>query len=73
METDIGVAAAVQMAASCNNINLPCELAFYSENYPDRFLKTPLEIRDGYMTVPMGPGLGVEVDWDMVEKYRLQI
>lgn len=71
IETDIGSAAAVQVAAAHKNISLPCELAFYTENYPVTFLKTPLKVENGYMQVPMGPGLGVEVDWDMVEKYKL--
>ena len=70
VETDIGAAAAVQVAASQRSINLPCELAFYSDNYPVHFLKTPLRIKDGAMEVPMRPGIGADVDWDLVEQYR---
>lgn len=71
IETDIGSAAALQVAAAFGNISLPCELAFYTDNYPVCFLKTPLKVSSGVMQVPQGPGLGVEVDWDMIEKYRL--
>ena len=30
-----------------------------------------LELVDGYVAVPDGPGLGVEVDEAMVERYRV--
>jgi muconate cycloisomerase len=35
-------------------------------------LATPLEIADGHATVPTGPGLGVELDTDAVERYRVE-
>jgi muconate cycloisomerase len=35
-------------------------------------LATPLQIKDGYATVPTGPGLGVELDDDAVERYRVR-
>ena len=35
----------------------------------DEILKTPLEIKDGYLSVPKGPGLGIEVDERVIEKY----
>ena len=31
-------------------------------------LKTPLEVKDGYLEVPDGPGLGVELDEQMLKK-----
>ena len=31
-------------------------------------LKTPLEVKDGYLEVPDGPGLGVELDEEVVKK-----
>lgn len=33
-------------------------------------LATPLEIKDGHATVPTGPGLGVDLDEDAVQRYR---
>jgi L-alanine-DL-glutamate epimerase-like enolase superfamily enzyme len=35
----------------------------------DEILKTPLDIKDGCLTVPKGPGLGIEVDERVIEKY----
>jgi L-rhamnonate dehydratase len=31
----------------------------------------PIRLEDGYLRVPTGPGLGVEVDEAVVEKYRI--
>jgi glucarate dehydratase len=33
-------------------------------------LTEPFVYREGFLEVPEGPGLGVEVDWDAVEKYN---
>jgi len=32
-------------------------------------LKDPLELTDGMITVPQGPGLGIEIDRRKIEKY----
>ena len=34
-------------------------------------LRTPLVIRDGWMDIPDGPGLGVEVDETVVASLRV--
>ena len=31
-------------------------------------IKNPIQLVDGHISVPIGPGLGVELDWDEVEK-----
>jgi D-galactarolactone cycloisomerase len=36
----------------------------------EELLTTPIEAKEGRVTIPTGPGLGVEVDWDAVERYR---
>ncbi|MEV1026632.1 mandelate racemase/muconate lactonizing enzyme family protein [Streptomyces sp. NPDC050264] len=37
----------------------------------DNLLVEPPTLRDGYVDVPTGPGLGVEVDLDFVERYQV--
>ncbi len=32
--------------------------------------RTPIRMREGYVDVPQGPGLGVEVDGNALRKYR---
>ncbi len=39
--------------------------------YEHDLLADPIEVVDGYAKVPDGVGLGHEVDWDVVEKYRV--
>ena len=41
-------------------------------NYTDDLLTEPLEIRGGYLQVPDGPGLGVEVDEAALGKYAME-
>ena len=35
-------------------------------------VRNPLKLEDGYLRVPDGPGLGVEVDEEVVARYRIQ-
>ena len=37
----------------------------------DKLLTAPIPCIDGHLVVPEGPGLGIELDWDAVEKYRV--
>ena len=37
----------------------------------DTLLMTPIPCVDGHLIVPEGPGLGIELNWDAVEKYRI--
>jgi L-alanine-DL-glutamate epimerase-like enolase superfamily enzyme len=40
-------------------------------NYADDLLVEPLLVRDGYVQAPTAPGLGVDVDDDALERYRM--
>src|SRR5215831_5056913 len=53
----ISLAAGVQMAASIPNF-LCQEQVSLGEGY----LKNPFKVRDGYIDLPTGPGLGIELD-----------
>jgi len=55
----ISLAAGVQIAASIPNF-LCQEQVSLGEGY----LKTPFVVREGYLDLPTGPGLGVELDED---------
>ena len=37
----------------------------------DDLLVAAIPCVDGHLTVPTGPGLGIEIDWDVVENYRV--
>jgi galactonate dehydratase len=57
----ISLAAGVQIAASIPNF-LCQEQVSLGEGY----LKNPFVVRDGYLDLPTGPGLGIELDEDAV-------
>jgi L-alanine-DL-glutamate epimerase-like enolase superfamily enzyme len=63
----LGTAAMLHLAAATAAF-LDCqECALHQMR--DTVLKDPLELVDGMITVPQGPGLGVEIDRGKVEKY----
>lgn len=71
-ETDLGCAAGLQMAASSKQICLPCEIAYYKKGmYQESMLMKPLIIENGMMQLPDAPGNGVEVNWEVINKYRV--
>ncbi len=37
----------------------------------DEMLRSPILMQESHMFLPEGPGLGVEIDWDKMEKYRV--
>lgn len=68
---DLGVkqAAVLHAVAATDAITLPPDTIYYA--WEDDVLETPLEIVDGAIDVPDGPGLGVTVDDEKVERYRI--
>ncbi len=75
----IGLAAAVHFLASMppsphtDRIPHPVMLEYDrgSNALRDDLLVAPIACVDGHLTVPTGPGLGIEIDRDVVEKYRV--
>src|SRR5713226_2238081 len=57
----ISLAAGVQIAAS-----LPNFLCQEQVSLGEGYLKKPFTVRDGYLDLPNGPGLGIELDDDAV-------
>lgn len=68
-ETGIAHAAGAQLVGCLPNLTLGCE--FYQCTYYSEadILEEPFPATDGYVRVPKGPGLGVSVNRDMLEKY----
>ena len=38
--------------------------------FRENLLAQPLEIKDGFITVPTGPGLGIDIDEDKLRFYE---
>ena len=63
----VGLAAQLQLAASTHVFGSANPCTYHQ--WPDDVLAEPLELVDGMITVPQGPGLGIEVDRAKVERY----
>jgi O-succinylbenzoate synthase len=66
LETGIGRAGNVAMAAM-SNFTLPGDTSA-SGRYYHRDITEPFVLNDGRLNVPTGPGLGVKIDLDFLEK-----
>jgi L-alanine-DL-glutamate epimerase-like enolase superfamily enzyme len=66
--TGITTAFACQLGAIMHTAVLPGVTA--SHGYEDDLIMTPHTMQRGFMKVPDGPGLGVELDEGAVERYR---
>lgn len=74
LEWDVGAAAMLHFIVSTPNMQVDrypgdCLGPFYHEF---SIAKNPLKIEGPYTTLHAGPGLGIEVDWDIVERNRLK-
>jgi L-alanine-DL-glutamate epimerase-like enolase superfamily enzyme len=65
----ISVAAMLQLASATPAFSICNESAYHQ--LQDDVLVDSLEIADGMIAVPQGPGLGIEVDREKVEKYQV--
>jgi len=66
-ETGINTAALLHLAAALPAVDWG--VGFSSQYLVDDILKTPLSFAGGHVSVPTGPGLGIEVDEAKVRRY----
>lgn len=80
IETGIGNAANLHLGAALRNATLPsvCPVSQPAGSdgpsiagvyYRDDLISTPFRFQDGQVLLPEGPGLGIEVDEEKLEKY----
>jgi L-Ala-D/L-Glu epimerase len=69
LETGIGVAAALHLAATLPAPIPACGLGTL-QLLRDDLLTEPLSVHRGWMTVPDGPGLGIDIDWSRLPGAR---
>ena len=70
-ETGISTAAILHLAASIPAVDWG--VGFSSQYLTDDILKTPHSFANGHVSVPAGPGLGIEVDEAKVRRYAREI
>jgi O-succinylbenzoate synthase len=70
LETGIGRAANAALAA-LPGFTLPGDVSASSRFYARDIVTEPAEVEDGHVRVPTGPGLGVEIDLDALERFTV--
>ncbi|MGD0949053.1 MAG: mandelate racemase/muconate lactonizing enzyme family protein [Candidatus Binatia bacterium] len=68
LDTSVGIAAALHLAATLPDPVLPCGLATASLLAGD-LAREPLVPRNGWLEVPRGPGLGIQLDTEMLQRW----
>jgi o-succinylbenzoate synthase len=68
LEAGIGLLATLHFAAAAPDVTFECGLATL-HLLVDDLLVHDLPVRDGFMIVPTGPGLGVDLDWKALNRY----
>ncbi len=71
LEPGISMVAKLHMAASMRIHPIASEFTELTQ-VDGTVLKQPLKVVDGCLAVPDGPGFGVEIDEDALEKYRIK-
>jgi muconate cycloisomerase len=69
-ESSLASAAAIHLACAVPAIDWGVSLTHFYLTYD--LVRQPLPLRDGYVALPDGPGLGVEIDEAEVEKFRVR-
>lgn len=82
LEGGVGNAANVQLAIACPGITLPSVIPVTTplggpdrtagRYYADDVVTEPFSYEDGHLHPPKGPGLGVELDEEKLEAYRVR-
>jgi glucarate dehydratase len=67
-ELGVSTAAMLHLAAASPSIVYAVDSHYHDQ--VDDIVTVPFRYRNGHFDVPSGPGLGVEVDWDKVQKYN---
>jgi L-alanine-DL-glutamate epimerase-like enolase superfamily enzyme len=72
-ELSIGTAAMAHLGSSLVNLNYTSDPTG-PELYIADIVKNPVKYENGYLLVPGRdrPGLGMELDWDLIDKYRVK-
>jgi len=68
IDAGIGLAAELHLTAASPQVTLECGLATLPLLVND-LLVDELLVRDGFLTVPTGPGLGIELDQQALNRY----
>jgi galactonate dehydratase len=66
--TTVGLGATLQVAACIPNF-LITEFFVHFQPRSNEIMKSPFQVKDGYIHLPQSPGLGVELDEEMMRQF----
>ncbi|MGQ0663376.1 MAG: mandelate racemase/muconate lactonizing enzyme family protein [Pseudomonadota bacterium] len=70
-EMGLAAAAEAQLAASARNLVFPCEIGSLEPiGFEGDVIQGDLRPEPGYIRLPDGPGLGVDLDWATIDRFR---
>ena len=69
----IGTVATLHFIISTPSCRYPMEYNIEPHPLRDILLKEPIVPKDGYLTVPDGYGLGIEINEEVIERYGIEI
>jgi muconate cycloisomerase len=69
-ESGVGTAATAHVASTVRHLPYASD-CWYASKLPDDIVVVPVPIEPGFTHVPGGPGLGVELDEDKLQKYLI--
>jgi muconate cycloisomerase len=72
LESSIGTAASLHVYASLPQLQEGCEL-IGPELLAAEVVDAPIRARDGQVTVPHGPGIGVSLDEERLARYARRL
>ncbi|GGH45165.1 o-succinylbenzoate synthase [Microbacterium album] len=72
LETGIGRAANAALAA-LPGFTLPGDISGSDRFYAEDIITEPIRMHDGVVDVPTGPGFGVEIDPERLERFRTSV
>ena len=71
LELGVGTAAGIHLSAAIPKLRYPCYM-FGPLKYQYDVLKQDLDIKNGMVKVPEGPGLGIELDMEKLELMKYE-
>jgi glucarate dehydratase len=69
-DRELGVSTAAMLHLAAASPSMVYAVDSHYHDQVDDIVTAPFRYREGHFDVPSGPGLGVKVDWDKVQKYN---
>lgn len=69
-DRELGISTAAMLHLAATSPSMAYAIDSHYHDQVDDVITQPMVYQDGCFEVPTGPGLGVEVDWEKVDKYN---